>query len=403
MLPSICRRLVSLPLKIGSMTDLSNTRLQLIQINASIITIKPFSSSTSPSGKEDGAEKEKPFVVSYLINYCGLSRDRAIYTASLTGKKLKFKNPEGPDKVLTFFKIQGFTDTQITRIVTKQPLLLTYRNPEELFLPKMEFFYSIGFPKSHLLDFLSYNPPILSLSLERNIIPAYDFLKSVLVSNERAIYALRRSSWVFTSNHTNTLIPNIELLRKIGVTASSIALLLANFPRTLLLKHTELRKCVDEVTEMGFDVSKSMFVCGLYALSSKSNKAIRERCIEVYKSWGWSDDDILSAFRKFPQCMLLSEKKIVQIMDFLVNKMGRRAGEIVEFPVALGSSLERKLIPRCAVIRVLQSKGLVKKWRLSTVVLPSKEDFLRRFVTKFSEEAPELLSVYEGKMDVFKE
>lgn len=67
----------------------------------------------------------------------------------------------------------------------------------------------------------------------------------------------------------------------------------------MFLKYIEFRKCVDEVIEMGFDVFKLMFVCGLYVFFSKLNKVIRERCIEVYKSWGWSDDDILLVFRKF--------------------------------------------------------------------------------------------------------
>jgi mTERF domain-containing protein len=63
--------------------------------------------------------------------------------------------------------------------------------------------------------------------------------------------------------------------------------------------------------------------------------------------WGWSEDDVLSAFRKFPQCMIMSEKKIMQVMDCLVNKMGWPSGMVAKNPVVMGFSLEKRIIPRC--------------------------------------------------------
>ena len=62
-------------------------------------------------------------------------------------------------------------------------------------------------------------------------------------------------------------------------------------------------------------------------------------------------------------------------------------------------SLEKKIVLRCRVIRVLKSRGLIKEdVSLATILLPVEELFLERFVTKFKE-VPLLLSVYEGKVD----
>jgi mTERF domain-containing protein len=98
--------------------------------------------------------------------------------------------------------------------------------------------------------------------------------------------------------------------------------------------------------------------------------------------------------------MMLSEKKIMKGLDFFVNKMGWPSKEIVHCPVILFLSLEKRIIPRCKVIQVLWSKGLIKKdISLNTVLLPVEKRFLERFVTKFEEEVPQLLSVYEGKVD----
>lgn len=176
-------------------------------------------------------------------------------------------------------------------------------------------------------------------------------------------------------------------------------LLLTHFPEALMQKHDNFGHIVNEVKEMGFDPMKSTFVLAIHAISGKGNKSIWERCYEVYRRWGWSKDEILLAFRKHPHCMILSEKKIMKAMDFFVNKMGWPSKMIAKCPVVLLFSLERRIVPRCSVIQVLSLKGLVKKdMSLTTVLLPVEESFLERFVTRFQEEIPQLMSVYQGKV-----
>lgn len=181
---------------------------------------------------------------------------------------------------------------------------------------------------------------------------------------------------------------------------SCISLLLTHFPEAVMQRHEEFGKIVKEVKEMGFDPNKSTFVLAVHAMSGKGNKSIWKRCFEVYKRWGWSKDDILAAFRKHPHCMMLSEKKIMKGMDFFVNNMGWPSKVIAQLPVVLFFSLEKRIIPRCRVIRVLMSKRLIKDdLSLASVLLPVEKCFLERFVTKFEEEVPELLSIYEGKVN----
>lgn len=251
-----------------------------------------------------------------------------------------------------------------------------------------------------LARILSSDPTLLTRSLENQIIPAYCFLKSILLSNEKIVAALKRTTWIFLEDHSKNLIPNIELLREEGVPHSFISLLVTHFPEAVMQRHEEFSKIVKEVKEMGFDPNKSTFVLAVHAICGKGNKSIWNRCFEVYRRWGWSKDDILAAFRKHPHCMMLSEKKIMKGMDFFVNKMGWPSKEIAHCPVVLFFSLEKRIIPRCRVIQVLLSKGLIKKdVSLNTVLLPVAKCFVDRFVAKFEEEVPQLLSVYEGKVD----
>lgn len=98
--------------------------------------------------------------------------------------------------------------------------------------------------------------------------------------------------------------------------------------------------------------------------------------------------------------MILSQKKIMQTMDFLVNKMGWSAAMIPTYPIILCFSLEKRIIPRCCVVKVLMSKGLIdENLSLAYVVLPAEKQFLERFVTRYLSQVPQLLSVYEDQLD----
>ncbi|XP_057461220.1 uncharacterized protein LOC130751629 [Actinidia eriantha] len=273
-------------------------------------------------------------------------------------------------------------------------------NPDKTLLPKIEFFQSIGVSRTDLARSLSSNPALLGRSLEHQIVPCYNYLKSVLQSDKKVVAAMNHTHSVFLKDLRKYLLPNIDVLREIRVPESSIAYLLNHFPEAIMKNPSRFSEVVNEVKEMGFDPLKVNFVLAVHAISGDGNKLIWGRCYEAYRKWGWSEDDILSAFRKHPQCMISSEKKISGAMDVFVNKMGRDSKEIARCPIALLFSLEKRILPRCSVIQVLSSKGLVKKdLRLSTILGPVEKHFLERFVIKYEEKVPQLLSVYQGKMD----
>ncbi|KAJ0014862.1 hypothetical protein Pint_19821 [Pistacia integerrima] len=61
-------------------------------------------------------------------------------------------------------------------------------------------------------------------------------------------------------------------------------------------------------------------------------------------------------------------------------------------------NLEKRVILRCLVIKVLQSKGLVKKnLSLCACVHLVEKVFLDRFVTKYLDQVPELINIYQRK------
>ncbi|CAL2224608.1 unnamed protein product [Prunus armeniaca] len=336
------------------------------------------------------------FTVAYLINSCGLSPEDAISSS----KWVELQSSQGADSVLALLSNHGLSKTQISKVVRLRPAVLV-ADPEKTLLPKLEFFSSVVVSRQDLARILCFNPHLLARSLENQIIPAYKFLRS-LISEENVVAVLKRSSWIFLENRRKSVVPNIGLLRELGMPQSCIALLLAHNTQVLMHKHENFAAAVEEVKAMGFDVKKSTFVLALRALCGESNKSIWNRSREIYKrSWGWSDNDVLSAFRKNPQCMTMSEKKIMEVMDFFVNKMGYSSGVIATYPLVLCFSLEKRIIPRCSVVKVLLLKGLIDEdFSLCTVLLPPPHKFLERFVTRYINQLPILWDVYHLKLDV---
>ncbi|KAI7983182.1 hypothetical protein LOK49_LG15G00292 [Camellia lanceoleosa] len=74
-------------------------------------------------------------------------------------------------------------------------------------------------------------------------------------------------------------------------------------------------------------------------------------------------------------------------MDFLVNEIGFKPITVARTPKPLGNNLEKRIIPRRSVIRVLLLNGLIKKEKgLSAILSMSEERFLDAFVTKYQDQ-----------------
>lgn len=98
--------------------------------------------------------------------------------------------------------------------------------------------------------------------------------------------------------------------------------------------------------------------------------------------------------------MSCSVEKIRAVNDFLVNKAGLKQSNIARCPNLYLASLERRLIPRCAVRHILMSKGLLPK-DLDTVWMlnGNKKYFEQRFLAKYEGNVPELAKAYFGEME----
>ncbi|XP_043714908.1 uncharacterized protein LOC122663289 [Telopea speciosissima] len=339
-------------------------------------------------------EPSNPFVVSYLIRSCGLSPAAAVSAS----KKVGFESSDRPDSVITLFRNQGFTDAQISSLVGKCPSLLV-SSPTKTLLPKLEFFYSLGVSSPNLAKILCKDPRVLLNSLENKIIPSFNFLKSIVGTEKNVVVGLKRVPRLVHYDLQN-MARNIAFLRENGVPESNLVSLLNYYPIAMTPKNDRFKQIVEEIKQMGFDSSKYLFVSGLYAFTSMTKLTWKQK-LEAYRRWGFSENEILLAFRRYPPFMTASEKRIMSHMDFFVNKMGWDRAVIIRYPHLLGHSLEKWILPRCSVFRVLILKGLVKEdLKLGSQLKKSKKHFLENFVTKYEKEVPQLLDLYKGNISL---
>ncbi|XP_040988858.1 uncharacterized protein LOC121236485 isoform X3 [Juglans microcarpa x Juglans regia] len=297
-----------------------------------------------------------------------------------------------------FFRAHGFIDKQIKTLTMKFPPLYTY-NAQKTLQPKLEFFKSLGLSDLEITKLLSARPNILTRSLEKQIIPCIQELRRFLGTDENFLKAIRRCYGVFESDAVHILQPNIDMLISRGVPQSLVLKLFLIRPLSLLICGNRFSEIVNEVMKLGFDPNCLKFVLAIVSMALNS-KTLWEQKVKAFRSFGLSEDEIYSAFKRQPLCMAISEKKIKKMMGFFVNKLKMKPSMISKNPILLLHSLEKRIIPRCLVLQVLMLKGLIKEdIGIPYMVTMAEKEFMVKFVSKYQNEVPDVVSAHQGKIE----
>ncbi|KAM6570257.1 hypothetical protein CsatB_018242 [Cannabis sativa] len=438
-------------------------RLSLVKPTASPIT-HGFSLSSSfirPMSELSSSNDRETFTVSYLQNSCGLSHNSAIVASKkllfenseqpdsvlelLRGQgltksqiekiivtrpqlleadlentlrpKMEFleslgfsgasmvnlltKEPRVLDCDLVdsvqLFRAHGFSNEQIKALTIKRASLHFYNVNNTV--KKLEYFKFMGFSDEDIARIVSSEPYILERSLENQIIPCIEVLKRVLGTDDNVRKVIKACYWILEYNLEKMLVPNISLLKSHGVPEDLIVKLFTTHPRTLLLRSQKFNEILAKVVELGFKPNTLLFVLAIRSMAVMS-KALWEKKVETYKSFGLTKDQVDLAFKLQPMCMLTSEKKIKKVMHFLIDKLNMEASMICKNPNLLMLSLEKRLIPRSSVLQLLISSGFLKKDVNIIYYLRMTEPiFVEKLVRKHMKALPEVVSAHEGKVE----
>ncbi|TYG73076.1 hypothetical protein ES288_D04G071300v1 [Gossypium darwinii] len=327
-----------------------------------------------------------PGLTPFLVEKHSFSPELVVKTAS---SLTYVKDPRKCDTIISFLKESDFSKSHIEAVVKRKPNLL-YSSLEKTIKPKFKIFQDLGFSTHDVADIVASDPWILTRSVDDRIAPSISDLKTVLGSNDDVVKLLKTSAWFLKSDLQKTMMPNIEFLRNCGICSSQIVSYVFSFPRFFLLKPESIKQFVERADALGFDRKSNMFLAAIRMLSSMSEENW-ELKLKLFRKLGFSEDDIMSTFRRTPQVFAVSERKIKQVTDFLLNRTNVGISFIISHPMVLICSLERRLKPRLLVIETLESKNsLRRKVSMTTIYKMPDKKFREKYVVPYLKELEEV-------------
>ncbi|XP_024015294.1 calcium-dependent protein kinase 19 isoform X1 [Eutrema salsugineum] len=338
-----------------------------------------------------------------------------------------------PDSVLSLLKRYGFTESQISSIVSNYPRLLML-DAEKSLGPKLQFLQSRGASTSELTENLSKFPKILGMRWEKAISVYYDFVKEIVEADKSSKHVKLCHSLPEGSQQENKL-RNVLALRELGVPQSLLFYLLTSNAKAVSGKE-KFEESLKKVLGLGFDPTTSKFVHALCVVQGWSDKITQEKVSVVCKKLGFDVDDVWAMFKKCPLFLALSEKKIMNSVEtfiglgfsrdevammvkrfpqcigysaesvekkteFIVKKMNWPLKAVASHPQVMSYSFEKRIVPRCNVIKALLSKGLLgnresKLPSMECVLKSTNEVFLKKYVRKHEDKelVTELMAIF---------
>lgn len=339
---------------------------------------KPFSISESViffSTSEPKILGSAVSISDYLTNRHNVSLETALKVSKY---RSRLKDPEKADSVINFLKAVGFSRTQFESALQRAPCLL-FSSVDNI-KPKIKIFQDAGICPSDIVKIISSDPLILTRSADNRLFPSITALKSVVGSFADVSKILRLCGWFLRTDLDKTLIPNVEMMKSCGVPSRQIARYLAAFPRLFLVKPEKLKGFIDRVDGMRVDRGSLVFLPAIRTVSSMSPERW-ELKLGVFRSMGFSDQDMVSIFRKVPLVFTVSEKKLKEVSKVLLEIGKADTAYLVARPELFMLSAECRLKPRLQVLRILESKNLLKrKPNLTTTCKISEKVFLNKYV-----------------------
>ncbi|XP_065870725.1 transcription termination factor MTERF8, chloroplastic-like [Euphorbia lathyris] len=334
-------------------------------------------------------------IVDYLVNQHNFSPECASKVSSSSSTKY-INKPLNADSVLKFLKEAGFSKNHIEAIVQKGPWVLS-DNLETRIKPKIMVFQDLRFHSSEFTDIISASPSLLRCSADRLRLSILG-LKNVLGPNADICRLFKTSGgrWLLDRDLERSLVPTIEYLKSCGICSLLIDSYVCRAPLIFLSSQEKLKGLVQRVDEMGVERESRMFFQAIRALGSMSRENW-ELKLKLFRDLGFSEQNILYAFRIYPLAFAVSERKIKEVTQLLFSVEDLGISDIVRYPVTLTFSVEKRLKPRVRVLKALQSKNLLKKKLCGARFCQiSDADFINKYVIPYKDEVGDLYVASQG-------
>jgi mTERF domain-containing protein, mitochondrial len=321
--------------------------------------------------------------VDYLTRSCGLPSDVAIRVS----KKIQhLKSPDNPDAVLRFLRQAGICESTIRAAVSREPRILC-SSVEKNLRPDLAKLQEIGLSIKDISGIIARTPIVFAF----NIVPKIDFLVGDLGSAELVSTFIKRNPVFLSSNLERVVVPNLSFLRdKFNLSLNQIVLLMNQAPRLITSNPDTLKIKVKRAEDIGAAYGQRTIVYALIIASNLSQHVIDAR-VNYLTSLRISREDVNYMIAQTPLLLRVPEEQIGRKMQFLINEVGCDNSYILRNPSLLMYSLEKRLIPRNLIRKILKSKEHpAADNKFASFVLPSEKDFVKKFVLPYEHAIPGL-------------
>ncbi|XP_047043708.1 uncharacterized protein LOC124647902 [Lolium rigidum] len=329
--------------------------------------------SYSSSAVADVTNSEPcPDTVSYLIS-CGLSPTAA--AAATTGQRLRICSTEKAEAVCALLRDYGFANADIVRTLRSATSILTV-DPERILRPKLDFLASIGLEPRKIAS----APFLLVRSLDKHLVPSMQFLRGIIGSDDDLRLGFSRVPRALMADVDKNMRPAVEALRRCGLTEAAISKLVVINMGMLMASPDRIREVFEELKAIGMRIPDSRFVYCFSAMCGVKRGTWRRK-LELFQSFGVSEGEVLEAFKTQPTIVLLADESIERKVRFLLDELKLGMTDIMLHPVILGYSLDKCILPRCAVLTVLMREGKIQRdIKLLQALLGGSKKFSTRYV-----------------------
>ncbi|PSS08263.1 Transcription termination factor like [Actinidia chinensis var. chinensis] len=235
----------------------------------------------------------------------------------------------------------GTKPREVASAITKFPHILSH-SVEEKLCPLLAFFQALEVPEKQLGKMLLLNPRIISYSIESKLSQIVDFLAILGLSKEGMIgKVLVKNPFIMGYSVDKRLRPTLEFLKSIGLSELDLQKVAVNFPEVL---------CRDV------------------------NKILRPNYTYL-KGCGFEGGQIVALVTGYPPILIKSiSNSLEPRIKFLVEVMGRRIEEVVDYPYFFRHGLRKRLELRQ---KILKQKSI--HCSLSQMLECNQKKFLLKF------------------------
>ncbi|KAI4978752.1 hypothetical protein ZWY2020_015505 [Hordeum vulgare] len=319
-------------------------------------------------------------------------RLRPHLTSSPQGsKKLShLKSPAKPDAVLAFLSGLGLSGADAAAVVAKDPLFLC-TGVERTLVPVVDGLTGLGLSSPDIARLVSLTPARFR---SRSVVSKMHYHLPLFGSLDNILRALRRATYLLSSDLDKVINPNVVFLRECGLADCDIAKLCYRVPRILTTNPEHVRPMAAWAERLGIPRGSGMFSEALHAVAFFSEEKIADKVDFLKKTIKWSDTEVAIAVSKAPMLLRKSKDMLSRRSEFLMSELGLEPAYIARRPVILYYSLEGRLRPRYYVLK-FQGKWIGRRDRsFYNVVTRAEKDFVEKFICSHKEAAPHLAEDY---------